>query len=50
MNLVLKNSYQTGIWLSNIITRREFGIETYLDGRQPSIEFDTEEYGVLLKN
>ena len=35
MNLALKNSYQTGIWLSNIISGWEFGIETYLDGRQP---------------
>ena len=34
------NSYRTGFWLSNIIARREFGIESYLEGGQPSMEDD----------
>ena len=29
--LALKNSYRTGIWLSNIITGRKFGFEMWED-------------------
>ena len=39
-SLALKNSYRTGLWLPNFIRGREFGIETYFDGRRLLMEDD----------